>query len=73
MARTMIHPYWGTLVVCGEIQPSQHKWHEPEHMEARLDECEICNRTLVSCVPCQGIINCCWCGRYHAIECPWPL
>jgi len=65
----MIHPYWGTLVTCGQCD-----WRDHEHQgELYVDECWACGDELMACRTCKRNAMCCYCGEAHAAECPWPL
>lgn len=69
MAKMMIHPYYGDLVVCAELDGQQH---DQAHQLA-VEECELCAEAVLSCEDCHVAVSCCYCGAFHAIECPWPL
>jgi hypothetical protein len=72
MARSMVHPYWGTLVVCAQLRPRSHFERFPTH-DLRSEMCDHCGALLWSCVQCGRYVECCPCGEHHADECPWPL
>lgn len=65
----MIHPMWGDLIECLMADGQQH---DQSHVLA-VDECEACVEAILICETCQVVISCCYCGKYHAYECPWPL
>jgi len=69
MPRAMIHPMWGDLVVCRELDGQQH---DQAHQLA-VDECGDCLEGVVVCETCTVNVSCCGCGACHAVECPWPL
>jgi hypothetical protein len=69
MRRTMVHPYYGYLVVCAECDGMQH---DQAH-EWAYSWCDVCLRAMLDCVTCGKYITCCPCGTHHAEECPWPL
>jgi len=67
--RSMIHPYWGYLVRCAELDGEQHRQHDLQR-----ELCWGCNEELIlSCPECKRIVECSACGQCHAAECPWPL
>jgi len=69
MTRAMIHPYYGHVVVCGELDGQQHD--QAHHLG--VDTCDRCEEDIVVCLDCQSSCSCCSCGDYHALECEWPL
>ncbi len=72
MARSMVHPYWGNLITCAEIDGSNHQHLRPVFSFAQ-EMCDYCGRVLLTCEECRSYIECCPCGAHHALECPWPL
>jgi len=72
MARAMQHPYTGELVVCAQHEGEQHAGrHAYERID--MERCESCDYMLWACLWCMAVITCCPCGRYHSVDCPWPL
>ena len=67
--RSMIHPYYGELVVCADLLGDQH---DAAHTRER-QTCWECDWPIQTCVECKVNIECCPCGQAHAYECPWPL
>jgi hypothetical protein len=65
----MVHPYWGTLVVCAQLRGEAHP---VEHVRL-LEMCDVCGRTVEACEQCHVLTSCCPCAERHALECPWPL
>jgi hypothetical protein len=68
----MVHPYWGNLVICAELDGDQHEHPEP-NMILLNEMCDSCGSVLTTCLNCGTYIECCPCGAHHALECPWPL
>jgi hypothetical protein len=71
VANSMVHPYYGHMVICAEVRPDQHE-HRDITYTNQLEFCE-CGWALVTCVECGVFSECCPCGSHHAPECPWPL
>jgi hypothetical protein len=72
MARSMVHPYLGHLIVCAELDGTNHQ-HFQSGFDVQFEMCDRCGSELRTCVPCGVYIECCPCGAHHAVECPWPL
>lgn len=70
-ARSMVHPYYGYLVVCARLDGDQHEHPEPNMI--LINELCDCGRLVVTCIQCGVYVQCCPCGQHHALECPWPL
>jgi hypothetical protein len=68
----MIHPYWGTLVECAQLGGDQHIGKHKQSW-VQLQWCNLCGEDIRCCHECKSVIECCPCGAYHALECPWPL
>lgn len=73
MAASMVHPYYGHLVVCAEVDPSTHPCFFAATAFAGQFFCDGCGRFGVECLVCKTVAGCCPCGLYHARTCPWPL
>jgi hypothetical protein len=67
----MIHPMWGYVVECEEHDGTQHKCIDKDWPS--YDICDDCNFSVVTCMVCQSATSCCPCGKYHSVDCPWPL
>lgn len=40
------------------------------HVVERIDQCDSCGDAVDSCEECEVVTSCCWCGKYHSIDCP---
>jgi hypothetical protein len=72
MPRSMVHPYWGTLVVCAEVDGGDHNCGVT-YVITQWEMCDNCGSMLETCKTCKTFTQCCPCGHHHAPECPWPL
>src|SRR5258708_7084394 len=61
MPRSMIHPYFGTLVICAEIRETSHRLSHLGHGK-RCELCDGCGSMLWACLNCGEYLECCPCG-----------